>query len=128
MEGYVLSHAGHEDIAWNGAEWHGEVPHGTVPENKAQAVNIEMLAKGYMVRKDVMSKAKEFDQRHGLIATVAATVISVDRKFGLIEKIVVGTSTVNQQLKAVNEKYLVSGKTNSAFAVAEEKVNTTGSR
>ncbi|KAL2634651.1 hypothetical protein R1flu_006130 [Riccia fluitans] len=122
MEGYVLPHAGHED-----AELHGEVPHGAAPENKAQAVITEMLAKGYMLGKDAMSKAKEFDERHGLTATAAATVVSVDRKFGLTEKITAGTSAVNQQLKAVDEKYQVSGKTKSAFAVAEEKVSTAGS-
>ncbi|KAL3693176.1 hypothetical protein R1sor_006827 [Riccia sorocarpa] len=130
MEGYVLPHPGQQD-----AELHGEPPLGGPPQdNKAQAVISEMLAKGYMLGNNAMSKAKEFDDRHGLTATAAATVSSaaatvssVDKKLGLTDKINAGTSAVNQQLKAVDEKYQVSGKTKSAFAVAEEKVSTASS-
>ncbi|BBN04894.1 hypothetical protein MPTK1_3g08610 [Marchantia polymorpha subsp. ruderalis] len=122
MEGYVLPRSPHSDD-----ELHGEPLSAPAQENKAQAVITEMLAKGYLVGKDAMAKAKQFDEKHGLTATAAATVVSVDKKLGLTEKITAGTSVVNQQLKAVDEKYQVSGKTKSAFAVAEEKVNTAGS-
>lgn len=49
------------------------------------------------------------------------------KKIGLTEKLSVGTSAVNAKVKEVGEKFQVSEKAKSAFAVAEQKVSSVGS-
>eukprot|EP00252_Welwitschia_mirabilis_P020300 TRINITY_DN4945_c0_g1_i1.p1 TRINITY_DN4945_c0_g1~~TRINITY_DN4945_c0_g1_i1.p1 ORF type:complete len:162 (+),score=44.05 TRINITY_DN4945_c0_g1_i1:655-1140(+) len=86
-----------------------------------------MLAKGVILGKDAMNKAKEFDEKHGLTATASAKVSSFDKKIGFSEKISAGTAIVNEKVKHVDEKYQVSEKTKSTFAAAEQKVHNAGS-
>lgn len=54
-------------------------------------------------------------------------MVNFDKNVGISEKLSAGTAVVNQQMKAVDEKYQVSEKTRAALAVAEEKVATAGS-
>ncbi len=96
-------------------------------QNSAQDVIASMLARGFILGKDVMGKARAFDEKHQLTASATATVSNFDRKTGITEKLSAGTQAVNQQLKAVDQKFSVSEKTRSAFAAAEQKVNTAGS-
>ena len=86
-----------------------------------------MLAKGYDLGKDAMTKAKNFDDKHHLSANATATVSSLDRKIGLSQKISSGTAVVNEHVKAIDEKYHVTEKTRSALSVAEQKVSSAGS-
>ena len=86
-----------------------------------------MLARGFILGKDAAGKAREFDEKHQLTASATSSVVNFDKKTGISEKIGVGSAVVNQQLKAVDEKYQVSERTRAAFAVAEEKVSTAGS-
>lgn len=94
---------------------------------KAEDVVSSMLAKGFVLGKDAVGKAKSFDERHQLTSTASAKVISLDRKIGLSEKITMGTSAVNEKVKEMDQKFQVSEKTKSAFAVAEQKVSSAGS-
>jgi len=96
-------------------------------QNSAQDVIATMLARGFILGKDVMGKARAFDEKHQLTASATATASNFDRKTGITEKLSAGTQAVNQQLKAVDQKFAVSEKTRSAFAAAEQKVNTAGS-
>jgi hypothetical protein len=96
-------------------------------QNSAQDVIATMLARGFILGKDVMGKARTFDEKHQLTASATATVSNFDRKTGITEKLSAGTQAVNQQLKAVDQKFSVSEKTRSAFTAAEQKVNTAGS-
>lgn len=86
-----------------------------------------MLAKGFILGKDAVNKAKTFDERHQLSSTASAKVASFDQKIGLTEKISVGATVVSDRVREVDQKYQVSEKTKSAFAVAEQKVSTAGS-
>lgn len=95
--------------------------------NKAEDVIASMLAKGYVLGKDAMSKAKSFDEKHKLTASASATVSNFDKKIGLSQKLSAGSTAVNEKVKAVDQKFQVSEKTKSAFAVAEQKVNSAGS-
>jgi hypothetical protein len=96
-------------------------------QNSAQDVIATMLARGFILGKDVMGKARAFDEKHQLTANATATVSNFDRKTGITEKLSAGTQAVNQQLKAVDQKFSVSEKTRLAFAAAEQTVNTAGS-
>eukprot|EP01018_Ginkgo_biloba_P011773 Gb_32242 [translate_table: standard] len=95
--------------------------------NKAQDLVTSMLAKGYIVGKDAMNKAKAFDEKHRLTANASAKATSFDKKIGLTEKITAGTAAVNEKVRSVDQKFQVSEKTKSAFAAAEHKVNNAGS-
>ncbi|KAK1306633.1 hypothetical protein QJS10_CPA10g01201 [Acorus calamus] len=94
---------------------------------KAEDVVSGMLAKGFILGKDALNKAKSFDEKHQLTSTATAKVTSLDKKIGLSEKVSMGAAAVNSKVKEVDQKFQVSEKTKSAFAVAEQKVSTAGS-
>eukprot|EP00897_Mesotaenium_endlicherianum_P000788 jgi/Mesen1/1070/ME000123S00241 len=110
----------------------------------AQSTMTDLLAKGYILGKDAMAKAKDYDEKHALSKTASqqyatlsekavnlsekasATAVELDRKIGLSSKINAGAAVVDEQVKGVDEKYQVSEKTRSAFTLAEEKLNEAG--
>ena len=80
-----------------------------------------------------MAKAKAFDEKHQLTANASqlaanakANVVSIDNRIGITQRLNAGTAAINQQVKAVDEKYHVSEKTRAAVQVAEEKLNAAG--
>ncbi|XP_024524197.1 binding partner of ACD11 1 [Selaginella moellendorffii] len=104
-----------------------QVAGSSVPENKAQAVITTMLAKGFVLGKDAMGKAKAFDDKHRFTASATATMADIDKKIGFREKINAGTAAVNQGVRAVDQKFQVSEKTKTAFTAAEQKMSSAGS-
>ena len=94
---------------------------------KAEDVVSSMLAKGFILGKDAVNKAKTFDDKHRLSSTATAKVASIDQKIGFSEKISVGASVVSDKVREVDQKFQVSEKTKSAFASAEQKVSSAGS-
>ncbi|KAL8538363.1 hypothetical protein ACS0TY_000376 [Phlomoides rotata] len=94
---------------------------------KAEEVVSGMLAKGFILGKDALNKAKSLDERHQVTSTAAAKVASLDQKIGLTEKITLGATIVNDKVKEVDQKFQVSEKTKTAFAAAEQTVSTAGS-
>ncbi|KAJ6811414.1 binding partner of ACD11 1-like isoform X2 [Iris pallida] len=94
---------------------------------KAEDVVSSMLAKGFILGKDAVNKAKAFDEKHQFTSTATAKVASLDQKIGLSEKITMGTSAVNEKVKEMDQKFQVAEKTKSAFAAAEQKVSSAGS-
>ncbi|GFQ03371.1 protein vip1, partial [Phtheirospermum japonicum] len=94
---------------------------------KAEDVVSSMLAKGFILGKDALNKAKSLDEKHQVISTATAKVASLDQKIGLSEKITIGATIVNDKVKEVDQKFQVSEKTKSAFAVAEQTVSSAGS-
>ncbi|KAJ1272562.1 hypothetical protein BS78_06G211900 [Paspalum vaginatum] len=94
---------------------------------KAEDIVGTMLAKGFILGRDALDKAKALDERHQLTSTATARVSSFDKRIGLSEKISVGTSAVNDKVKEMDQKYQVSEKTKSALAAAEQSVSTAGS-
>ncbi|KAE9446217.1 hypothetical protein C3L33_21891, partial [Rhododendron williamsianum] len=94
---------------------------------KAEDVVSGMLAKGFVLGKDAVDKAKSFDDKHRLTSTATAKVASFDKKIGLSEKISAGTSVVNEKVREVDQKFQVSEKAKSAFSAAEQTVSSAGS-
>ncbi|XP_030466346.1 binding partner of ACD11 1-like isoform X2 [Syzygium oleosum] len=94
---------------------------------KAEDVVTGMLAKGFILGKDAVNKAKSLDEKHQLTSTASSKVASFDKKIGLTEKITVGTTVVGDKVREVDQKFQVSEKTKSAFAAAEQKVSSAGS-
>ncbi|XAR52081.1 hypothetical protein NMG60_11019975 [Bertholletia excelsa] len=94
---------------------------------KAEDVVSGMLAKGFILGKDALNKAKAFDEKHNFTSTATAKVASLDQKIGFSEKIGMGTAMVNDKVKEMDQKFQVSEKTKSALATAEQTVNTAGS-
>ncbi|XVF06885.1 hypothetical protein REPUB_Repub06bG0089700 [Reevesia pubescens] len=94
---------------------------------KAEDVVTSMLARGFILGKDAVSKAKGFDEKHQFTSTATAKVASLDQKIGFTEKISAGTTMVNDKVKEMDQKFQVSEKTKSAFAAAEQTVSNAGS-
>ncbi|KHG27790.1 Protein vip1 [Gossypium arboreum] len=94
---------------------------------KAEDVVTGMLAKGFILGKDAVNKAKSFDEKHRLTSTASSKVASFDKKIGFTEKVSAGTSAVSGKVREVDKKFQVSEKTKSAFSVAEQKVSSAGS-
>lgn len=86
-----------------------------------------MLAKGFVLSKDALNLAKSFDERHNILSNATATVASIDRQYGLSEKINLGRAIVGSKVKEVDERYQVSELTKSALAAAEQKASIAGS-
>jgi hypothetical protein len=94
---------------------------------KAEDIVGTMLAKGFILGRDALDRAKALDEKHQLTSTATARVSSFDKGIGLSEKISVGTSVMNDKVKEMDQKYQVSEKTKSALAAAEQSVSTAGS-
>ncbi|GAB4826422.1 hypothetical protein Ancab_009287 [Ancistrocladus abbreviatus] len=94
---------------------------------KAEDIVTTMLAKGFVLGKDAVDKAKAFDEKHQLTSTASAKVASLDQKIGFSEKITMGTTLVNDKMREVDQKFQVSEKTKTAFAAAEQTVSNAGS-
>ncbi|XVF42909.1 hypothetical protein PTKIN_Ptkin01aG0403500 [Pterospermum kingtungense] len=94
---------------------------------KAEDVVSSMLARGFILGKDAVNKAKAFDEKHQFTSTASAKVASMDQKIGFTEKISAGTSMVNEKVREMDQKFQVSEKTKTAFASAEQTVSNAGS-
>ncbi|KAK8532201.1 hypothetical protein V6N13_131536 [Hibiscus sabdariffa] len=94
---------------------------------KAEDVVSTMLAKGFILGKDAVGKAKAFDEKHQFTSTASAKVASLDQKIGFTEKFNAGSIILNEKAREMDQKYQVSEKTRSALTVAEQKVSTAGS-
>ncbi|KAJ4837764.1 hypothetical protein Tsubulata_047144 [Turnera subulata] len=94
---------------------------------KAEDVVSSMFAKGFVLGKDALSRAKSFDERIRLTSNASATVASLDRRMGLSQKFSVGSAVVNEKVREMNERYQLSERTRSAFSAAEQKASSAGS-
>ncbi|GAB2279938.1 hypothetical protein Dimus_014573 [Dionaea muscipula] len=94
---------------------------------RAEDMVSTMLAKGYVLGKDALNKARAFDEEHHLISSASTAVASVDRKMGISEKFTMGTSIVNKKAREVDEKFQVYERTKHAFAAAEQTASSAGS-
>ncbi|KAA3456020.1 binding partner of ACD11 1 isoform X1 [Gossypium australe] len=72
-----------------------------------------MLAKGYVLGKDALIKAKDLDESYRVSATAAAKVAELSNRIGLTDKI----NTSMETVKSVDEKYHVSDITKSVASV-----------
>ncbi|XP_064959592.1 binding partner of ACD11 1-like [Musa acuminata AAA Group] len=94
---------------------------------KAEDVVSGMLAKGFVLSKDALQRAKAFDEQHQLLSTASATVVSLDQRIGLSEKLSTGMAMVSGKVREVDERYQVTEITRSALASAEQTATNAGS-
>ncbi|KAK6242771.1 hypothetical protein QUC31_013512 [Theobroma cacao] len=80
----------------------------------AQDVVKAMLAKGYVLGKDALTKAKAFDESHQVSATAAAKVAELSERIGLTDKFCASVEAV----RSVDQRYHVSENTKSAISTA----------
>lgn len=78
----------------------------------AQDVVKTMAAKGYILGKDALGKAKAFDESHQVSATAVAKVAELSERFGLTDKIFAGVEAA----RIVNQRYHISDTTRSAVS------------
>lgn len=83
--------------------------------NPGEAVTVvkTMLAKGYVLGKDAVVKAKELDQSYHVTAAAAAKVSELSNRIGLTDKIYTSIETV----KSVDDKYHISDISKSVASV-----------
>ncbi|CAL9214965.1 unnamed protein product [Arabidopsis halleri] len=77
---------------------------------KAQEVVKTMLATGFVLGKDALSKAKAFDESHGVSAAAVARVSQLEQRIGLTDKIFTGLEAV----RMTDQRYHVSDTAKSA--------------
>ncbi|KAH6830948.1 RNA-binding family protein [Perilla frutescens var. hirtella] len=94
---------------------------------KAEDVVSTMLAKGYVLGKDALNRAKSLDEKHKWTLNASATVASIDRRMGLSEKLSTGTAAVNEKVREMDELWQVSEMTKSAYTAAGQKASRAGS-
>ncbi|RVX01809.1 Binding partner of ACD11 1 [Vitis vinifera] len=104
-----------------------KLPAAASVQPRAEDVVSGMLAKGFILGKDALNKAKSFDERHQFTSTASAKVVSLDQKIGLTDKISMGTTLVKDKVGEMDQKFQVSEKTKTAFAAAEQTVSNAGS-
>ncbi|KAG9451239.1 hypothetical protein H6P81_011204 [Aristolochia fimbriata] len=76
----------------------------------AQEVVKTMVAKGYVLGKDALIRAKAFDESHQVSASAAAKVAELSKRVGLTDKINAGVEVVKvgvDAAKSVDERYHV---------------------
>ncbi|KAG6477810.1 binding partner of ACD11 1-like [Zingiber officinale] len=94
---------------------------------KAENAISTVLAKGLMLGKDVLDRAKTFDEKHQLTSVAKTSVSSFDQKTRLSETISTGASAANQKILEMDHRYQVSEKARSAIAAAEQTLSNAGS-
>ncbi|RLN39874.1 binding partner of ACD11 1 [Panicum miliaceum] len=119
-ENYQLPPEAHKQLS-------GASPTTESAVRKAEDVASSMLAKGFVLSKDALNLARSFDERHNILSNATATVASIDRQYGLSEKINLGRTIVGSKVKEVDERYQVTELTKSALATAEQKASIAGS-
>ncbi|KAL2543020.1 RNA-binding (RRM/RBD/RNP motif) family protein [Abeliophyllum distichum] len=118
---------GDDSNIWNRSSWkledesglsHSEgrqfIPSAGEAVTLAHDVGKTMLAKGYVLGKGALGKAKAFDESHQVSATAVAKVAELSERIGVTDKICTGIKTV----KSVDQTYHISDKTKSAASVA----------
>ncbi|XP_020975371.1 binding partner of ACD11 1 isoform X1 [Arachis ipaensis] len=75
-----------------------------------QEVVKTMIAKGYVLSKDALAKAKEFDESHGVSATATAKVAELSQRIGLTDKL----SASYEAVRSADQRYHVSETAKSA--------------
>lgn len=73
----------------------------------AQDVVKTMLAKGYVLSKDALARARAFDESHEVSATAAAKAAELSKRIGLTDRVSAGVGAI----RSVDETYHVSDTT-----------------
>lgn len=88
----------------------------------AQEVVKAMLAKGYVLGKDALYKAKALDESYGVSAAAASKVADMSRRIGLTDKINAGVDAV----RSVDERYHVFDATKTVVSATGRTAASVG--
>lgn len=88
----------------------------------AQEVVKTMLAKGYVLSKDALCKAKAFDESYQVSATAASKVADMSKRIGLTDKINAGVDAV----RSVDERYHVMETTKTVVSATGRTAASVG--
>ncbi|KAL3631135.1 hypothetical protein CASFOL_024119 [Castilleja foliolosa] len=78
----------------------------------AQDVVKTIVARGYVLGKDALGKAKALDESHQFSATAVAKVAELSERIGLTDKIFAGVEAA----RSVDQRYNISGTTKTAMS------------
>lgn len=79
----------------------------------AQDVVKTMLARGYILSKDALSKARAFDESYQITGSAAAKAAELSKRIGLTDRVSAGYGAI----RSVDETYNVSGTTRTVASV-----------
>ncbi|XP_047978363.1 binding partner of ACD11 1-like [Salvia hispanica] len=94
---------------------------------KAEDVVSTMLARGFVLGKDSLKRAKSFDGKHKLTVHALANVASLDRSFELSKTLSMGTAVANEMVREMDEVFQVSDITKFAYSAVEVTASSAGS-
>ncbi|XWS75318.1 hypothetical protein CRYUN_Cryun01aG0076100 [Craigia yunnanensis] len=60
-----------------------------------------MLARKFIIDKDVVNKVKTFDEKHSFMLIIIVKVVSLNQNIGLFQKISISTTMVNDKAKEI---------------------------
>ncbi|XP_011071016.1 binding partner of ACD11 1 isoform X2 [Sesamum indicum] len=83
----------------------------------AQDVVKSVAAKGYVLGKGALNKAKAFDESHQVSATAVAKVTQLSERVGLTDKIAIGV----QAARAADQRYHISNTTRSVVSATGKR-------
>ena len=85
----------------------------------AQDVVKTMLARGYVLSKDALAKARAFDESRGLTASAAAKAAELSKRFGLTDRVNAGVSAINAGVSAINAGVGAMRSVDETYRVSE---------
>lgn len=103
----------------------GETPavSAKAPTKSAQDMVTTMLAKGYTLTADALTKAKAYDEKHKITATALEKAKELDEKYGVSDKAKAAAKAAEEKFREVDEQYKVKERANSALAEGSKHLN-----
>ncbi|KAL0296916.1 UNVERIFIED_CONTAM: Binding partner of ACD11 1 [Sesamum calycinum] len=99
------------------SQGHNVVPSAGRAVSLAQDAVKSVAAKGYVLGKGALNKAKAFDESHQVSATAVAKVTQLSERVGLTDKIVTGVEAA----RAADQRYHISNTTRSVVSATGKR-------
>ncbi|KAL0408678.1 UNVERIFIED_CONTAM: Binding partner of ACD11 1, partial [Sesamum radiatum] len=106
-----------EDENRPSSQGHNVAPSAGRAVSLAQDAVKSVAAKGYVLGKGALSKAKAFDESHQVSATAVAKVTQLSERVGLTDKIVTGVEAA----RAADRRYHISNTTRSVVSATGKR-------
>jgi len=94
-----------------------------------------LLAQGYKLKDDALTKAREFDSQQGVSSgiqniakDVSGKVEEIDQKFGISTRLIGVTDTITSAGREFDQQYNVTGMTKSAITTGGETISNTANQ
>jgi len=109
----------------------------TVPDEERTKTSViaSLLAAGYILGKDTLQKAQEFDEKHQILVKaqmavdqLKAKAQEIDQTYHISEKVQVASSIVQAKAQEIDQTYHISERVNNAANVAKVQAQTLATR